>query len=533
MGERRLHQTVREATVGAPVALELAQPRKGIVREARDTRSGPPDLASTSTFSQEEGPLAVYRRTLELRALGDGRAQVRQVVQVRLGIPWWSWFLALPLRRELGRLSPGPQPGRSPGLPWWAPPERLDRRTTGVLAALAALSAVQGFIGGLLPETLSYAGSEMRVGTFGQGVVFGAVELSALPALLALVLADRRGRRGVALGATAGAVAFSELSAASPALGWLTGTQLAVGALVAAAAIAVTVIAVEEVPKGCRAWSLGILGLAAGFGAGAPLALLPLAGLGSGGWRWLYWSSLACLPVVWRCARQLPESRRWAAAAKSPLATPLPLATGQARPWSSAGGRLALVCLGAALFALFATPAGQFETQFLRHERHYSAVAISVLEQVAGTVGSLGVLFGGRLADTHGRRPVAAAAVAGATAATVAGYLAGSGAMWAALIAAQFFLYATGPALGVYGAELFTTASRARSAGLVAAAAAVGGVLGTVATGGLDDVTGHLGTALAVMAIGPLLLVVLLLAAYPETAAVELEQLSAAGSTLR
>jgi MFS family permease len=390
-----------------------------------------------------------------------------------------------------------------------------------VVAALAALSAVQGFIGGLLPQTLSYAGSQMRVGTFGQGVVFGAVELSALPALLALVLADRRGRRGVALGATAGAVAFSELSAASPAIGWLTGAQLVVGALLAAAGIAVTVIAVEEVPKGCRAWSLGILGLAAGFGAGVPLALLPLAGLGHGGWRWLYWSSLVCLPVVWRCAGQLPESRRWVAAAEAP-----------ARPWA-ASRRLALVCLGAALFALFATPAGQFETQFLRHERHYSAVAISVLEQLAGTVGALGVLFGGRLADTHGRRPVAAAAVAGATVATVAGYLARSGAMWAALTAAQFFLYATGPALGVYGAELFTTASRARSAGLVAAAAAVGGVLGTVATGGLDELTGHFGTALAVMAIGPVALVVLLLAAYPETAAVELEELSAEGTVFR
>ena len=48
---------------------------------------------------------------------------------------------------------------------------------------LAALVAVQGFMAGLLPETLSYAGSEMRFGTFGQAVVFGAVELSALPAL--------------------------------------------------------------------------------------------------------------------------------------------------------------------------------------------------------------------------------------------------------------------------------------------------------------------------------------------------------------
>lgn len=516
-GRSRLHETARQAVLEERSALELAQPRSGLVLE---TPGGPPTAPAApaspglrAVFAQEEGPLAGYQRTVELTPLPDGRFRARQVVGLEVGLPWWSWLLALPLRRSLSRWPP---PTTTAAMPWWAPPDRLGRRPACVMATLAALVAVQGFMAGLLPETLSYAGSEMHFGTFGQGIVFGAVELSTLPALLALAAADRRGRRRVVLWATAGAVCLSELTALSPGVTWLAGSQVAVGAMLAAAGIAATVIAVEEVPKGCRAWSLGILAMAGGFGAGVPLALLPLAGLGRGGWRWLYWLSLACLPVVWRCARQLPESRRWT----------FPRERGPAAFRQLWTRRLGLVCTGAALFALFATPALQFETQFLRHERHYSALAISVLEQLAGTVGAIGVLFGGRLADTRGRRPVAAASVVGATALAVAFYLSRSGLMWLTAVAAQFFFYATGPALGVYGAELFATPARARSAGLVSAAAAVGGVIGTVATGGLADVTGRLGPALAFMAFGPVIVVVLLVVAYPETAAVELDQLN-------
>lgn len=488
------------------------RPRQGVVLEVLTGDEPATGGGRVLSFAQAEGPLGSYSRRLELAPPDEGRYQASQEVELKVGLPWWSWLLAWPLRQHLGSWAPASAPA---DMPWWAPPERLDRRTARLMCCLAALVAVQGFLAGLLPATLSYASSQMHVGNLGQGTVFGAVELASLPALLALVVADKRGRRGVVVWATGGAVALSALSALSPGLAWLAGGQVGVGALLTAAATAATVLAVEEVPKGCRAWALGALGLAAAFGAGFPLALLPLAGLGPGAWRWIYALSLAGLPVVVRCARQLPESRRWQAGA------------GRA-PWSSPGGRLALVCAGAALFALFVTPASQFETQFLRHQRHYSAWDISVLEQVAGTLGGLGVIFGGRLADTHGRRPVAAVSVVGTVAATLGTYFSHSELMWTAAIVAQFFLYATGPALGVYGAELFATASRARSAGLVAAAGALGGVIGTVATGAIAHGHRPLGPALALLSVGPLVLIVLLVVAYPETAAVELEALTPA-----
>jgi MFS family permease len=184
------------------------------------------------------------------------------------------------------------------------------------------------------------------------------------------------------------------------------------------------------------------------------------------------------------------------------------------------------VCTGAVLFALFATPGSLFQTEFLHQQRHYSALGISVLQQVAGTIGALGVLVGGRLADTHGRRPVAVVSVAGATAATLWSYLTHGWLMWSAATASQFFLAATAPVLAVYGAELFATKSRARSAGLVAASSSVGGVSGLLAVGALAGRFGTLGPALGVVAVGPILLVLLLVVAYPETAGAALEDLA-------
>ncbi|HTT91481.1 MAG TPA: MFS transporter [Acidimicrobiales bacterium] len=587
---------------GSSVAA-LTSPRRGLVLEAVDSS---PVMRAEDTggegwcasFSQAEGPLASYRRTVDVEPIGGDRYRAHQVVDVKVGLPWWSWLLALPLRFSLGKAVPAgarrgegsaapagagaggtgaarwgrPEPGarQDEPLPWWAPPHRLDRRQALLMATLAALVSVQGFLGALLPETLTYAASEMHVGTFGQGAVFAAVELSALPALFALVLADRRGRRSVVLWATGAAALMSELGGFATSISWLTVTQVSAGALVAAGGIAAIVVAVEEVPRGCRAWAVGVLGMAGGFGAGIPLLLLPLAGIGDAGWRWLYFLSLLTLPVVALCARQLPEGRRWQAdevgtgpevvarpevgavpagkagvtpatvvtpaAVRSPRGGPSgtgpsgtgPSGTGTLRTdiLRTGRGRLLLVCTGAVLFALFATPASLFQTEFLHQQRHYSPFGISVLQQVAGTIGALGVLFGGRLADTHGRRPVAVVSVAGATVATLLAYLAHGWLMWFATTSSQFFLYATAPVLGVYGAELFATRTRARSAGLVAASSSVGGVSGLLAVGALADRLGTLGPALAVMAVGPLLLVALLLVAYPETAGTALEDLA-------
>jgi MFS family permease len=93
-------------------------------------------------------------------------------------------------------------------------------------------------------------------------------------------------------------------------------------------------------------------------------------------------------------------------------------------------------------------------------------------------------------------------------------------------IVAGIFSAATVPALAVYGPELFPTALRGRANGVISIVARVGAVIGLLAAGLLSERLGGLGPALAVLAVGPLVLGVLVVTRYPETAATELEDLN-------
>jgi len=256
--------------------------------------------------------------------------------------------------------------------------------------------------------------------------------------------------------------------------------------------------------------------MATGLGGGLATMALPLAGLAPGGWRWLYLGSLLALPLVASTWRRLPESHRFTAGSSTARAT------------HGAGGRRRLILIGAGafLFALFSTPSSQFRNEFLRTERAFSASRISVFTLVCGTIGGLGVMVGARLADVRGRRAVAAFGVGVGVFTTLASYLTRGWPLWAWGITDNLLGYAVGPALAVYGPELFPTSLRSRSTGVVAVLYAAGGVVGLVATGVLSSHFGTLAPAFAVLAIGPLILVVLIVRSYPETAGWELEDLN-------
>jgi MFS family permease len=248
---------------------------------------------------------------------------------------------------------------------------------------------------------------------------------------------------------------------------------------------------------------------------------LPLADGGVSGWRWLYALGLLFLPLIASAARHLPESRRFDRMQSS---SPTDRAASSARDRHRR--RLLLLCAGGFLFALFATPSGQFQNEFLRTERHFSAARISVFSLVCGTIGGLGVLIGGRLADTRGRRAVAAVGVGLGIVTALGSYFARSWMLWVWGIADSLLSYGVAPALAVYGPELFPTTLRGRSTGVIGLVYAAGGVIGLVVVGALSGAIGTIGPALATLAFGPALLVILIVRAYPETARRELEDLN-------
>jgi MFS family permease len=116
--------------------------------------------------------------------------------------------------------------------------------------------------------------------------------------------------------------------------------------------------------------------------------------------------------------------------------------------------------------------------------------------------------------------------VAVGTCLTVAMVLLGGWPMWGLSIAAAVTGAMVVPALGVYGPELFPTSLRGRANGIIAILGVTGSVTGLLVAGRLSEEWDGLGPALAVLAAGPLLMAVLVLVAYPETAHRELEELN-------
>lgn len=483
--------------------------------------SGPWQHGTVVEFAMSEGPLESYCRRVEvLPTLIPELCLVRQEVRFRIGIPYFSWLFALPLRHHLNLLLPGRT------APWWAPPGRLDRRAAVVVATLCALSVLAGYLVDLLPETMTYAASQYGIGRATQGIALGVVQASAIAALALLVVADRRGRRGVILASTAGGAVVAAVGALSPSIGFLVASQLVAGALVSAQIVLCGVMAVEEMPPGSRAWALGVMSMSFGLGGGVALALLPLAGAGPGGWRWIFAIGILAAPATFSCARHLPESKRFGQGRLSVEPEPARRPRGALSPEERR--RLALLGAGALLFAVFASPAGQFQNEFLRTQRSFSPTRISLLEQLAGTVGGLGTLVGGRLADTHGRRPVAAAGTAVLVATTLASYFSRGPQLWAWTILASVASYGVGPALAVYGGELFSTSVRGRAGGLLTVLSAGGGMVGLVAAGVLSHRFGAVAPALGILAVAPLALIWLIAKYYPETAGRSLESLDEA-----
>ena len=129
-----------QAVVGAEELTAILRPRDGLVVEQE---------SAPGRFEQLSGPFAAYSRRVDVEALPGGRSLARQVVEVRLGIPFFAWLFAVPVHLALRPVRP------AAGMPWWGPPQRLDRRAAVVLATLSGLAVVVGYLGALLGLTMT------------------------------------------------------------------------------------------------------------------------------------------------------------------------------------------------------------------------------------------------------------------------------------------------------------------------------------------------------------------------------------------
>jgi MFS family permease len=372
------------------------------------------------------------------------------------------------------------------------------------------------FVNTLFTQTVNFAADDFGVGETGIGIAGAVVRAGILIALPAAVLADRLGRRRVMVAVAWLGPLLSLVGALAPSFPVLVATQTIARPMGIALAFLIGVVAAEEMPRNTRAYAVSVLAMASGFGAGIAVLSLRLADTGPGGWRLVYVLSAIWCVVAFDLTRRLPETRRFSAAH----------ITRTTRAPRIDRGRLTLLAAVAFAGNIFVAPASFFQNNYLNDVRDFSGGMIGLFSIAVGTPAGIGLIIGGRIADTSGRRRLIAVAIPLSTAALVGAYAVAGPPLWILALVGGILGSAAYPALAVYRAELFPTGNRSRAAGLVTTAALVGGIAGLVSTGWLLDADWSYGTVMGLMGIGQLVVTVLVVAAYPETAHRELEDLN-------
>ena len=496
--------------MGAAELASRLSPRDDVlVREVLLEAPGDPlGDCGRARFGCAHGPFAAYDRQVCWESVAPGRFRVDQRVRFRMAIPVFAPLFHLLALRSLRSGKP------LRGSPIWALPDRLDATQARLVSALCLFHVVGGVMFSFLTNVLTFISADLGDGTAGeQSLVLAVARLGAVGTILVMALADRVGRRRVALWSACAAVVLTLACGLAPDLVVLAVLQTVARNLAVAAMLASDTLSVEQVPAGSRAAVQGLGALSYGLGAGMVVVALPLADISPGSWRLVFAVALVCVPLLAVAARHLPESQRFIRRDRF---------EGRARRVDPRR----FVFIGVLLFLLnaFVAPSSQLQNDYLRVDQGFAGSRITLFIAVTSIPGLFGILLGGRLADRRSRR---AAIVPGFLALGTFGalFFATSGAaMWTSATLAAALGTISVPALGVLAPEMFPTARRGTARGALSAVATAGSVVGLLLAGVLVDRLGY-GSAFMWLAIGPLVGAALALRV-PETSGIELEELN-------
>ena len=511
---------VRTFTADPDEVDDLLRPRDDIVLEApAGNIDGDSDGSDGEyRFGLADGPFSSYSRLVHVVPDDSGdaasaemgtppRFRIIEKVEWQLAVPWFGPAINLAVRRAMrtGRSGDGTQP-------IWAPPRRLDARAATIMAMLAATAMLSGYLANAPSELHTYAADEFGVDQAAQGLLGAVVRIGTLLAIGVSVLADRHGRRRIVAGAMGVGIGAAALAALAPSMVWL-GALLLVGRTAnAALGATIVVMALEEIPAGCRAWCLSVLAMSAALGAGVVVWLQPLSDLAPWAWRLLFAFPLVALAAARPLLSRLPESRRFER---------------RGRDVTLRGSWRPIAVLGAIYFAfgLFLGPVDWFRNEYLRDEHGFSASLVSLFVLGTATPAGLAVYAAGRLADSRGRRIILGVASVAGLGCLVAMFNVSGWLLWLAGLAGAMLSAGLLPSLGVYRGELFPTAVRARAATLTGAMGVGGAALGVLWAGRLRTAWGSFGDVIALLWIGPLAAAGIALLWLVERSGRELEEL--------
>ncbi len=386
-----------------------------------------------------------------------------------------------------------------------------------VLWLLALASIPFAFVNTLFTQTVSFAADDFGRTDSAIGVGAAITRWGVIIVPPIALFADRIGRRTMLVAAAWAAPLSAASGAVAPNFEWLVVSQSLARPLALVINVLILVILTEEMSRETRARSVGLVAIASSVGAGVAVAALPLADTSDAGWRWLYLLSLIWLPVAFVLQRQLRETQRFTRVHTFTDSMPV------ARVSRS---RLFTQILAAFLISVFIASASVYFVNYLRDERNYNALMVSIFTIVTAMPAGFGLIIGGRIADRRGRRQVGGFSLAIGTLLVVVAFATAGPAMWISQLVGGFFLGISFPALGVYRGEMFPTAHRSAGAATVTACGLIGGSLGLIAAGQLLARGWSYGEVMATLALAPILVMVLVLTKFPETVHLELEDIT-------
>ncbi|AKT42998.1 MFS transporter [Chondromyces crocatus] len=387
---------------------------------------------------------------------------------------------------------------------------------------------VAGFFEGYdifaLSQLLPAIRAEMGLATASEGLLVGFINTGAILAFFLVRRADRWGRRKALTVTILGYTLFSLLTGLAPNIWVFAVAQLCARFFLLAEWAIGIVYAAEEFPAARRGMVIGALNGLNGLGAvvcagiASPVAASPL------GWRGVYFIGAVPLLLMAIARRSLRETQRFTTQVEQGGATGS-FARLLEPPWRSR--TLFLAAIWWLTYACVAN-AITFWKEHAVQERGYTGSEVGLYISVAAVAAIPLTFLAGKLLDRLGRR-MGAVLIYGSLVVGVLGcYMAEPrSVVVVCLVFGIAGVTAVATVLSAYNAELFPTALRGDAFGLS------NNLLGRTAMVLSPFVAGHAaesfgwGRTVAATTVLPLVALVLLLVAMPETRGRELEETSA------
>lgn len=377
----------------------------------------------------------------------------------------------------------------------------------------------------LLSNALKFIKDDLGIAETDLGYFQMAIRLGALPAFLVIPFVDRLGRRRLFLASLVGMSLGTVLTAFSQTPLQFVACQMLTRTFVLTASAVSVVIVAEELPASARGWGIGMLAAVSAVGHGMGAALFAAIEQLPYGWRTLYAFGVLPLLLLPLFRRGIRETRRFsehkAASAGSVQRWWSPLA-GFFRTHPGRAAGMAVVAAAASIGHVVVI---SFTGYFVLEYHGWAPYQLALMVVAAGAVGIIGNVVAGRLADSLGRRRVGFVFLALFPPGAWMFYQAPGWllpALWGLLV---FMLMGGNVIIRALSSELFPTAHRGTSTGVLALMETVGAAAGLAVLGLMQRQQGDLVDLIPLISLATLAAGLLLLL-FPETRQRELEAIS-------